>query len=274
MSKKLVLIEKWKNNNNAIKITLNNPNKMNALSLLMMKELMNALHNITQNKNDIKVIILNGNGKLFSSGHDLNELYNNANNKEYLDNIFYTCKKLMFAFKSCNIPIIGMCHGIGAYAAGLQLLLCCDMIYTTKNCVFQTPGVNIGLFCHTPSIELINTVGIKHANEMLFTGIPINATKAKDIGLINDYINTDSIAELSIKVDQIVHVICSKSINVLKRGKQNIRNQLNMNKNMNKIYDDASQFMVNGMQTKDAQYGINCFFKKRKPNWNDLQSML
>merc|ERR1712154_79345 len=141
-----------------------------------------------------------------------------GNDKEKLQNIFDICTKLMLTVRESPIPIIAMTHGWAA-AAGLQLSAASDIIISTQNCQFATPGVNIGLFCSTPAVELSRCVGKKIAMEMLLTGDPINAQRAYDVGLINHVISSDDLDELNKKTEEVAMKIVSKSKPVVSLGK-------------------------------------------------------
>ena len=141
-------MEPWNEGSNAItKITMNNPKKRNCLSLEMMEALTSKI-NVANAANNIQVIVLNGNGPILSAGHDLKELLaaSQNNDKQKLQHIFETCTKLMLTIRKSSIPIITMTHGWAA-AAGLQLAAASDLIISTKNCKFATPG-NVWTFIH------------------------------------------------------------------------------------------------------------------------------
>lgn len=262
----LVLMEPWNECNNAItKITVNNPKKRNCLSLEMMNKLISKI-NLASAANNIQVIVINGNGPILSAGHDLKELLTASqnNDREKLEEIFATCSKLMLTIRQCSIPIITMTHGFAA-AAGLQLAAASDMIISTKNCQFSTPGVNIGLFCSTPAIELSRCVGKKIAMEMLLTGDPINAERAFQIGLINHFIENDDLNELSKKTEEIAMRIVAKSKPVVALGKKGFYQQIDMD--LKDAHKTAGQCMVDNLYIPDSKEGISSFIEKRNPEW-------
>eukprot|EP01084_Bolivina_argentea_P011336 21186_1 len=218
---------------------------------------------------DIKVIVLTHRLKqsnVFSSGHDLNEMYNNINNKQELEKIFKICNKLMTTINNSSIPIISMINGY-CTAAGFELALACDLIICSNNSKFQTPGVNIGIFCHTPSVQLSrNVYSNKHAMQLLLTGDYINAQTAYRMGIVN--IVCDTVDELYNKTQEIALKICSKSKAVIAFGKQSYLKH-SKEKHIKDAYKIASENMINNlMNYSDAKEGINAFLTKRKPNWN------
>tara|TARA_B000000565_G_scaffold188561_1_gene143548 strand:- start:1468 stop:1980 length:513 start_codon:yes stop_codon:yes gene_type:complete len=160
-------------------------------------------------------------------------------------------------------PVIAKIHG-AAYAAGCQLAASCDLAYSTKDASFATPGVNIGLFCSTPMVAVSRKINRKIMMKMLLTGEPINASYAKDIGLINDCFAK---AKLNNEVLKMAKKIASKSNLTIKIGKQAFYKQLEMP--LRKAYNFTSKMMTLNMMSYDAKEGISAFFEKRKPKWKN-----
>ena len=160
-------------------------------------------------------------------------------------------------------PIIAKVHG-AAFAAGCQLVATCDLALSTDDAIFSTPGVNIGLFCSTPMVALSRNVARKKAMKMLLTGEPVSAKHAKEIGLINDHFNVNSLEEETMK---LAENISSKSKKVVKIGKKAFYKQLEMP--LEKAYKYTSQVMSENMMAVDAKEGISAFIEKRKPHWKD-----
>ena len=162
-------------------ITLNRPQRRNALSLALMQELIDCLER-DRRRRDLRAVILAAAGKVFSSGHDLSEMVGRDEN-EY-QRIFDVCTELMAKLQSIPQPVIAEVQGI-ATAAGCQLVATCDLAIAAEEAAFATPGVRIGLFCTTPMVALSRAIGRKRALEMLLTGEPIDAHTAADWGLVN-----------------------------------------------------------------------------------------
>src|SRR5579864_9561601 len=162
-------------------ITLNRPERRNALSLDLMLELISCLDEMTAETN-IRAIILAAVGKVFSSGHDLSEMVGRTVN-DYR-RLFDVCTELMTKIQSIPQPVIAQVQGI-ATAAGCQLVATCDLAIASEQAQFATPGVKIGLFCTTPMVALSRVVGRKRAMEMLLTGKLVDATTAAEWGLVN-----------------------------------------------------------------------------------------
>merc|ERR1712129_72268 len=177
---------------------------------------------------------------------------------------FETCTNLMMTVRDSPIPIISMVHG-WASAAGLQLAAASDMIISTQTCQFATPGVNIGLFCSTPAVELSRCVGNKIAMEVLLTGDPINATRAHQIGLINHLMDNDDMETLYAKTAEIAMKIVSKSKPVIALGKAGFNAQIGMD--LQTAHKTAGCNMVNNLTLPDAAEGIASFLEKRHPSW-------
>ena len=151
-----------------------------------------------------------------------------------------------------------------AYAAGCQLVASCDLAYSTKDALFATPGVNIGLFCSTPMVAVSRKISRKPMMIMLLTGEPIKANYAKDIGLINDCYSK---SRLNKEVLKIAKIIASKSNLTIKIGKKGFYKQLEMP--LNKAYDYTSRMMTLNMSSYDAKEGISAFIEKRNPSWKN-----
>ena len=158
-------------------------------------------------------------------------------------------------------PVIAKVHG-AAFAAGCQLVASCDLAYSTKDAIFATPGVNIGLFCSTPMVAVSRKINRKQMMKMLLTGEPIKASFAKQIGLINDHFSKK---ELNKEVLNIAKKISSKSNLTIKIGKRAFYKQLEMP--LNKAYRYTSEMMTLNMMAMDAKEGISAFLEKRSPKW-------
>ena len=172
-----------KNNNEVSSIIIDEPKTYNSLSFKNLSDLLKTLKKLDADKK-VKVIILEGAGKGFSAGHNLKEVRGLKKRDKYLK-LFNLCSKVMLQIVEGRKPVIAKVHG-AAFAAGCQLVASCDLAYSTKDALFATPGVNIGLFCSTPMVAVSRKVNRKPMMKMLLTGEPINANYAKEIGLIND----------------------------------------------------------------------------------------
>ena len=242
-------------------ITINEPKTYNSLSYKNLKDLIRVFQKLDKDKK-IKVIILEGAGKGFSAGHNLREVKNLKRKNRYQD-LFNLCSKLMLQIVEGKKPVIAKVHG-AAYAAGCQLVASCDLAYSTKEALFATPGVNIGLFCSTPMVAVSRKINRKPMMKMLLTGEPIKANYAKEIGLINDYFSK---SQLNKEVLKVAKKIASKSNLTIKIGKQAFYKQLEMP--LRKAYAYTSKMMTINMMALDAKEGISAFLEKRKPKWKN-----
>ena len=248
-------------NKDIARVIINEPKTYNSLSYKNLKDLINVFKKLDKDKK-VKVIILEGAGKGFSAGHNLKEV-KDLKKKERYKKLFNLCSKLMLQIVEGKKPVIAKVHG-AAYAAGCQLVASCDLAYSTKEALFATPGVNIGLFCSTPMVAVSRKVNRKPMMKMLLTGEPIKANYAKEIGLINDYFSK---SKLNSEVLKIAKKISSKSNLTIKIGKQAFYKQLEMP--LNKAYAYTSKMMTLNMMAIDAKEGISAFLEKRKPNWKN-----
>ena len=254
-----VIVKKSKNGISRIK--LNEPQTYNSLSFSMLNSLIKALK-ILNKDTKTKVIIIEGLGKGFSAGHNLKEI-NSLKGKSNYQKLFNLCSDLMMLIINNNKPIIAKVHG-AAYAAGCQLVATCDMAVSSKDAVFATPGVNIGLFCSTPMVALSRNVNRKDSMKMLLTGEKITAKKAKEIGLINDYFKSSNLEK---EVLNLAKKIISKSNKVTKIGKGAFYKQLEMP--LKEAYKYTSKIMCENMMMLDAKEGISAFLEKRNPRWKN-----
>jgi enoyl-CoA hydratase/carnithine racemase len=243
------------------RIKINTPNTYNALSMTTLKLLIKAFKSLN-NDNKTKVIILESSGKGFSSGHNLKEI-NSIKNKSKYKKLFNLCSDLMLEIVEGKKPVIAKVHG-AAFAAGCQLVASCDLAISSKDAIFATPGVNIGLFCSTPMVAVSRKVSRKKTMKMLLTGSSINAKYAKEIGLINDFY---PIAQLNKEVLKLAKNIATKSNFIIKIGKKAFYKQLEMP--LRKAYKYTSSVMVKNMEALDAREGISAFLEKRNPKWKN-----
>ena len=247
--------------NDISRIIINEPKTYNSLSFKNLNDLIKVFKKLDDDRKT-KVIILEGAGKGFSAGHNLKEVRNLKSKKKY-QRLFNLCSKLMLLIVEGRKPVIAKVHG-AAYAAGCQLVASCDLAYSTKEALFATPGVNIGLFCSTPMVAVSRKVNRKPMMKMLLTGEPIRANYAKEIGLINDYFPKSKINK---EVLKIAKKIASKSNLTIKIGKQTFYKQLEMP--LRKAYAHTSKMMTINMMAMDAKEGISAFIEKRKPVWKN-----
>ena len=243
------------------KIIINDPKTYNSLSILTLNLLIKTFKKLDRD-NSTKVIILEGSGKGFSAGHNLKEVKSLKIRSKYLK-LFNLCSRLMLQIVEGRKPVIAKVHG-AAYAAGCQLVASCDLAYSSKDAMFATPGVNIGLFCSTPMVAVSRKVNRKRMMKMLLTGEPIKAKVAKEIGLINDFYPKKRLEK---EVTKLAKNIASKSNLTIKIGKQAFYKQLEMP--LKKAYSYTSRMMTLNMMAKDAHEGISAFIEKRKPKWKD-----
>ena len=242
-------------------VIINDPKTYNSLSSKNLNDLIITFKKLDKDKK-VKVIILEGAGKGFSAGHNLKEV-KNLKKKDKYNKLFNLCSKLMLQIVEGRKPVIAKVHG-AAYAAGCQLVASCDLAYSTKDAIFATPGVNIGLFCSTPMVAVSRKINKKHMMKMLLTGEPIRANYAKEIGLINDCFTK---SKLNSEVLKIAKKISTKSNLTIKIGKQAFYKQLEMP--LKKAYSYTSKVMTTNMMAMDAKEGISAFLEKRKPIWKN-----
>ncbi len=240
-------------------ITLNRPEKRNALSLELLSELKELIDDISERREE-RVVIIKGAGKVFSSGHDLNEILNQ--HPCDVEKLFLKCYEVMNAIRNASQPYIAQVHGV-ATAAGCQLVAACDMAVASKTAKFATPGVKIGLFCYTPIVFVSRAVGRKKAFEMGFTGEAINAEEALKFGLVNKVVEDEKLEEETLK---LAEKISKYSLKVLESGKRFFYKQILMEDFQALSY--ATETISLHSSSDDAKEGISAFFEKREPKWD------
>lgn len=240
------------------RLTLARPEKRNALSLALMREVIDALETIPA---EAQVVVVAGEGAAFSAGHDLAEML--ERDKPFYDEVFETCTVMMESIHRTPQPVIARVHG-PAFAAGCQLVAACDLAIAAESATFATPGVKIGLFCSTPMVPVTRAVGRKRAMQMLLTGDPISARTAADWGLVNRVVADD---ELDDAVGELIGRITSSSRLVTGLGKQAFYAQVDLDEHG--AYDVTRTVMATNAGLDDAQEGMGAFVEKRKPTWTN-----
>jgi enoyl-CoA hydratase/carnithine racemase len=243
---------------NIATITLNRPERRNALSLELMLELIARLDEIGRDA-EVRAVILRAAGKAFCSGHDLAEMA--ARDINAYRRIFDVCSELMQKVQSIPQPVIAEVQGI-ATAAGCQLVATCDLAVAAEEAVFATPGVKIGLFCTTPMVALSRAIGRKRALQMLLTGELVDAHTAAEWGLVNFVAPLPDLPEVT---RRLAAKIADASPLVIAIGKQAFYTQIDLDQP--KAYGYAKEVMSMNALAADAQEGIQAFLTKRQPCW-------
>ena len=240
-------------------LTLNRPDKYNALSEEMLNLLQQYLNDIAQDSS-IRCAVIAANGKAFCAGHDLKQMRANPT-KAYYQSLFSKCATVMQSIVALPIPVIAQVQGM-ATAAGCQLVATCDIAVASDQAQFAVSGINAGLFCSTPAVALSRNIKTKDAFKMLVTGEFIDAKTAMEKGLLNEVVGEQNLAE---KVTQITDSICAKSSVAVRIGKSMFYKQQQMS--LSQAYDFAGEVMACNMMEEDTCEGIDAFLEKRKPKW-------
>jgi enoyl-CoA hydratase/carnithine racemase len=239
-------------------VALNRPERRNALSLALMRELIDVLA-ATAADTSIQVVVLRGEGPGFCAGHDMSEMIG-CELGDYRE-LFDVCTELMLAIHRLPQPVIARVHGI-ATAAGCQLVGACDLAIADEQARFATPGLKIGLFCSTPMVEVSRAVGRKQAMELLLTGDPIDAATAVQWGLINRAVPAE---ELDAAVADLAQRVMRYSSRIIEIGKRAFYEQLDVP--LEEAYAHTKEVMARNAAEPDAQEGMSAFLAKREPTW-------
>jgi enoyl-CoA hydratase/carnithine racemase len=242
-----------------ITLRLNRAQAFNALSESMLAALQAAMERVAAD-DSARVVVIAAEGKAFCAGHDLKEMRAEPS-LDYYQRLFAQCSRFMLALQQLPVPVIAQVQGI-ATAAGCQLVAMCDLAVAVREAKFAVSGVNLGLFCSTPSVALSRNLGRKAAFEMLVTGGFISADEAKEKGLINRVVEP---SELEAEVGRLVDSILAKPRVAIAAGKGLFYRQLETG--IAAAYEDAARTMACNMMDASALEGVQAFIDKRKPNW-------
>jgi len=246
-------------------LTLNRPDQFNTLSTLTMLELKAHLAAIATDTS-VRVVVVTGAGKAFCAGHDLKEMQSDPS-EAAMHAMFDLCSDNMMAITSLPQPVIAKINGVAA-AAGCQLVAQCDLAISTDMAKFGTSGINIGLYCSTPSVPVTRNLSRKHAMELLMTGDLISAQKAQEWGLINRCVPAE---DLDNAVNDMAQKIASKSPEAIALGKDLFYTQLE--EGMAAAYARAGGAITCNMQSTATQSAIDSFLDKSSlPQWPDRKN--
>ena len=243
-------------------LTLNRPNAFNALSEELLTALQHEIDDLSKSTK-VRVVIVQAAGKAFCAGHDLREMRAEPS-LAYYQKLFTQCGQMMLSLQKLQVPVIAKVQGI-ATAAGCQLVAQCDLAVASIDTKFAVSGVNLGLFCATPSVALSRNLSRKAAFEMLVTGDFISAQEAMTKGLINRVAEPD---ELESAVETLVAKILAKPPVALAMGKELFYMQLEAG--IAQAYEFAAQTMACNMMDASALEGVQAFIDKRKPDWSSF----
>ena len=248
-----------------VTLTLNRPQAFNALSEGMLEALQAALDRVAADTS-ARVVVIAASGKAFCAGHDLKEMRAEPS-LGYYERLFTQCGRMMMAIQKLPVPVIARVQGI-ATAAGCQLVAMCDLAVAAADARFAVSGVNLGLFCSTPSVALSRNLGRKAAFEMLVTGEIVSAEQAREKGLVNRVAapdSSDSSDSLDAEVERLVAGIVAKPAAAIAAGKGLFYRQLETG--IEAAYADASRTMACNMMDASALEGVQAFIEKRPAAW-------
>jgi enoyl-CoA hydratase/carnithine racemase len=239
-------------------VTMNRPERRNALSLQHMRELIAAFEQV--GSSDALGIVLAGSGPVFSAGHDFADVA--EADLQAVRSLLMTCTELMNLMQQVPQPVIARVHGL-ATAAGCQLVATADLAVASENAGFAAPGGRGGWFCHTPMVAIARNIGRKRAMEMALSGDVVDAWTALEWGLVNRVVPDD-------RLDDAVHDLLERvtlgSAESKGIGKQALYAQIDLDQP--KAYSYAVEVMAATSQLPDAREGMNAFLEKRKPEWH------
>jgi enoyl-CoA hydratase/carnithine racemase len=238
-------------------ITMNRPQRRNALSLAMLRALLAAFQQV--GNSDALGVILAGNGPVFSAGHDFADVA--GADHATVRTMLRTCTDLMRLMQQIPQPVVARVHGL-ATAAGCQLVATADLAVAAETAGFAAPGGRGGWFCHTPMVPIARSVGRKRAFEMALSGDVIDARTAMEWGLVNRVVPA---AELDSAVTELLNRVTRGSAESKGLGKQALYKQLDLGQV--EAYDYAVEVMAATSQLPEAQEGMRAFLEKRKPEW-------
>jgi len=241
------------------RLTLNSPSTFNVLGESMLSALQQAIDSIAAD-GAARAVVLAAEGKAFCAGHNLKEMRAQPQ-LDYYQRLFAQCTRMMMALRKLPVPVIARVQGV-ATAAGCQLVAQCDLAVAVDSARFGVNGIDVGLFCATPSVPLSRNMQPKQAMEMLVTGGFIDAAEAQRRGLVNRVVGKD---QLDAEIESLLQAILAKPRLALAMGKQLFYQQAEMG--MEAAYQLAGQTMACNMMDDVAQEGVQAFIDKREPTW-------
>jgi len=255
-------------NNHVLWLSMNRPKERNPLSSAMLRALYGHISEASKN-DDIRVIVITGEGGVFSAGHDLKEMSGRKENCEpdnakRVQGVLDDCTQLMMSLVKSPKAIIACVQGT-ASAAGCQLVSMCDLAVTQDQAKFCAPGVNIGTFCTTPLVGIGRNMHRKHAMEMALTGDMFSAEDAMRFGLVNKVVK---IEDLKDETEKLANKIAQKSAVGIHSGKLAFYQQIE--ESIEDAYISASHAMLDAMLSDECEEGVSAFFDKRAPQWQGL----
>ena len=253
------LVLRKRDDRGVITLTLNRPQAFNALSEGMLAALQTELDAVAADASS-RVVVLAASGKAFCAGHDLKQM-RAAPSLGYYEALFAQCTRVMLSLQHLPVPVIARVQGL-ATAAGCQLVAMCDLAVAAHGARFAVSGVNLGLFCSTPSVALARNLPRKQAMEMLLTGDFISAEEARERGLVN---RVAEVERLDAEVEQLVRRIVAKPRVAIAVGKAQFYRQIESG--IASAYEIAGQAMACNMMDEAALEGVQAFIDKRSPSW-------
>ncbi|MEM9146136.1 MAG: enoyl-CoA hydratase [Pseudomonadota bacterium] len=247
-----------------IRLTLNRPEALNALSSPMMDALHSRLDAVATDRT-ARVVVLSAQGRAFCAGHDLREIQASRQAEDggrgAYATLFAQCSRLMTAITRLPQPVIAEVQGI-ATAAGCQLVASCDMAVASDQARFGVNGVDIGLFCSTPMVALSRNIGRKKAFEMLSTGGFLSAAEAEAAGLVNRVVPADRLVP---ETEALAGRVASKVPVAIRHGKRAFYEQAEMP--LDQAYAFTARVIAENLMEPETAEGLQAFLEKRPPDW-------
>lgn len=243
-------------------LTLNRPAAFNTLSEEMLAALQAALEAVAADSG-ARIVVLAAEGKAFCAGHNLKEMRAQPELAHY-QKLFAQCTRMMLAIQALPVPVLARVQGV-ATAAGCQLVAQCDLAVAVSTASFGVNGIDVGLFCATPSVPLVRNIPAKQAMEMLLTGGFVSAEEARVRGLVNRVVAPEA---LDAEIEQMLQAILAKPREAIAMGKALFYRQRETG--IEAAYQLAGQTMACNMVHPVAQEGVQAFIDKRKPQWPAL----
>lgn len=238
-------------------ITLNRPRVLNALNRTMVREIAEALESFDLN-NDVKVIVLTGEGRAFAAGADINEMAGEDSIRLELLNQFTDWDRFALIKK----PIIGGVQGF-VLGGGFELALCCDVLFAAEDAQFGFPEINIGVMPGAGGTQrLTKLMGKTKALEWLWLGEPMTAKEAEHFGIVNRLIAPEVLFEETVRFAEKIAKQPPLSLRLIKEA----------------VLKAIDYSLYEGMQferknfsllfsSQDQKEGMEAFIEKRKPNF-------
>jgi len=250
--------------NNIAYITLNRPEVFNSFNREMALRLQDTL-DACETNDEVRAIVLTGNGKAFCAGQDLKEVTTPELNPGFKKILEEHYNPIILRIRNIEKPIIAAVNGVAA-GAGANIALACDIVVASEKASFIQAFSLIGLIPDSAgTFFLPRLIGFQKASALMMLGDKISAQEAERLGMIYKYVSSEefeeTIQKLALKMAQMPTKALGKIKELLNKSITN---------NLEQQLDLESKHQIEAAETEDFNEGVAAFIEKRKPNFKGI----